>query len=133
MAQVVHCKKSKYDVYIGRPSKWGNPFTHLSSTKYGQFYVKTREESIASYENWLLQQPNLVDEAKLELKGKVLGCWCAPLSCHGDVLMRIANSQESSTPLSQEKLIIKEETGTKETRTSQRIKNYLEKQQKLKY
>ena len=28
MAQgfVVHSKRSAYDVYIGRPSKWGNPF-----------------------------------------------------------------------------------------------------------
>jgi hypothetical protein len=25
---VVHCKKDKYDVYIVRPSKWGNPFSH---------------------------------------------------------------------------------------------------------
>ena len=30
---VVHCKKAPYEVYIGRPSKWGNPFTHLKDGK----------------------------------------------------------------------------------------------------
>ena len=29
MTKVVHCKKELYDVYIGRPSKWGNPFSHI--------------------------------------------------------------------------------------------------------
>ena len=28
-------------VYVGRPSKWGNPFTHLSGTTLAQFRVKT--------------------------------------------------------------------------------------------
>lgn len=29
---VVHCKKAPYDVYIGRPGPWGNPFSHQSGT-----------------------------------------------------------------------------------------------------
>jgi hypothetical protein len=38
------------------------------------------------YAEWLMTQPQLL--AKLpELKGKVLGCWCAPKRCHGDVLL----------------------------------------------
>ena len=86
--RIVHCKKHKYDVYIGRPSKWGNPFT---IGKDG-----TREEVIDKYEDWLLgvisspngeQKPSL-EEAKSELTGKVLGCWCAPKACHGDILIR---------------------------------------------
>lgn len=90
MTWVVHCKQSDYDVYIGRPTKWGNPFSHLS---YGlaEHKTKTREEAISKYEEWLLAQPELVAAAKAELKGKVLGCWCHPLACHGDVLSRIAN------------------------------------------
>ena len=30
--KVVHCKKSEYDVYIGRPSLWGNPFSSKDKT-----------------------------------------------------------------------------------------------------
>lgn len=79
---VVHCKRDRFDVYIGRPSKWGNPFL---IGKHG-----TREEVIAKYEVWLRTQPHLV-AALPELRGKVLGCWCSPQRCHGDVLARLAN------------------------------------------
>ena len=78
-----HCKRSKYDVYIGRPSCWGNPF------EIGR--DGDREEVIRKYEEWIMKQPHLL--ARLgELKGKVLGCWCHPRACHGDVLARLADS-----------------------------------------
>jgi len=77
---VVHCKKSPYDIYIGRPSKWGNPF---AIGRDG-----SREEVIRKYEEWIRTQPNLM-MALPELDGKVLGCWCAPLHCHGDVLVKL--------------------------------------------
>ncbi len=80
--RVVHCKREHFDVYIGRPSKWGNPF------KLGR--DGTREQVIAMYESWLQAQPALLD-ALPELRGKVLGCWCHPLPCHGDVLVRLVN------------------------------------------
>ena len=86
---VVHCKKSAYDIYIGRPSKWGNPFSHRQGTQ-AKFVVATIEEAIQRYEEWLLQQPQLMADIK-ELKGKVLGCWCKPGLCHGDVLARLAD------------------------------------------
>ncbi len=79
---VVHCKKEKYDVYIGRPSKWGNPF---SIGKDG-----TREEVIMKYLKWLRNQPDLIASLD-ELKGKKLGCWCAPKACHGEILAKLAN------------------------------------------
>lgn len=81
--RVVHCKKDKYDVYIGRPGPWGNPF---EIGKDGD-----REEVVQKYAEWLLAQPELVEKAKQELKDKVLGCWCAPKLCHGDILSQIAN------------------------------------------
>lgn len=89
---VVHCKKEEYDVYIGRPSKWGNPFTHLQdkSTK-AQFIVATREEAIEKYREWILKQPELLNDLK-ELKGKTLGCWCKPQACHGDILVELINT-----------------------------------------
>ena len=88
MSRVVHCRKANFDVYIGRPSKWGNPFSHLPNT-LARYRVATREEAIARYEEWLRRQPDLMADLK-ELKGKVLGCWCAPLACHGDVLVRLS-------------------------------------------
>ena len=78
--RVVH-KTERHDVYIGRPSPWGNPF------KVGEY---GRSECIRRYRKWLLTQPDLVRRAKTELAGKVLGCWCKPLACHGDVLAELA-------------------------------------------
>ena len=87
---VVHCKRERFDVYIGRPSKWGNPFTHLADRKTrAEFVVSSREEAVASYAKWITSQPDLL-AALHELKGKVLGCWCAPKPCHGDVLVELA-------------------------------------------
>ena len=72
-------------VYIGRPSIWGNPFV---IGKDG-----TRADVIAKYETWLLRQPRLM--AQLDrLRGRNLVCWCAPLPCHGDVLLRLANAPQ---------------------------------------
>lgn len=82
---VVHCKRSDFDVYIGRPSKWGNPFI------IGQ--DGSRDEVIKKYELWIKKQPHLMSSIS-ELKGKVLGCWCFPQPCHGDVLERLANSAD---------------------------------------
>ena len=78
-------------VYVGRPTKWGNPFTHMGGT-LAKFVVANRDEAVDQYEQWLLQQPELVAQAKKELVGKDLICWCAPQRCHADVLMKVANS-----------------------------------------
>jgi hypothetical protein len=83
---VVHCKRPPHDVYIGRPSKWGNPFVIGRDG--------TRPQVIERYERWLLDQPALL-AALPELTGKTLGCWCAPQACHGDVLGRLANQPPS--------------------------------------
>jgi hypothetical protein len=88
---VVHFKKSPYDIYIGRGSIWGNPFTHLTTETKAQFVVSTREEAIEKYREWLMGQPELLKQIP-NLRGKVLGCWCVPKRCHGDVLAELANS-----------------------------------------
>jgi hypothetical protein len=95
---VVHCKRERYDVYVGRPSKWGNPFSHIPNAvvqgktrTLARYRVATRAEAVAAYEAWIQTQPELM-AALPELRGKVLGCWCAPLPCHGEVLARLANS-----------------------------------------
>jgi hypothetical protein len=89
----VHCKRDAYDVYIGRPSKWGNPFSHKDGT-LAKFRVASVDEAISSYEEWIHTQPDLLADLH-ELRGKVLGCWCAPNACHGDVLVRMANAVEN--------------------------------------
>jgi hypothetical protein len=91
--KVVHCKIEPFDVYIGRPSEWGNPFTHKAGTM-AQAQCSTVAEAVQKYREWINTQPQLL--AKIpELKGKTLGCWCktkknpnAP--CHGDVLVELA-------------------------------------------
>jgi hypothetical protein len=88
---VVHFKKQPYDVYIGRPSKWGNPFSHKEGT-LAEFRVRDRKEAIQKFEQYLLQNEELMSQIH-ELEGKVLGCWCKPQSCHGDVLAKYANTK----------------------------------------
>lgn len=82
---VINIKKTKPPVvgymYIGRPSKFGNPFV---IGKDG-----TREEVIRKYEVYLRSQKDLMDELKLYRNIEFpfyLGCYCAPLPCHGDVI-----------------------------------------------
>jgi RNA recognition motif-containing protein len=82
--QVVHCKKSNYDVYIGRPSDWGNPFV---IGKDGD-----RADVIRKYRTWIMCQPDLLARAKKELRGRRIACWCKPEACHGDVLAEIADA-----------------------------------------
>ncbi len=92
---VVHCKKEKYDIYIGRPSKWSNPFSHMDGTQ-ALYKVESREEAIQCFRNYIYATPILLKEAKEELKGKTLGCWCSPKDCHGEVLAEIANEDKES-------------------------------------
>lgn len=85
--KVVHCKKEPYDVYIGRPSPWGNPYSHKEGT-LAKFKTNTREEAVQAYYYWITEGEgrHLLDDL-VTLKGKVLGCWCSPKACHGDVLI----------------------------------------------
>lgn len=82
MTTVVHCRKEKYDILIDRTTKWGNPFI------VGPY---TREEALEKYEEWIQTQDWLLKDIHT-LKNKVLGCWCKPKACHGDILAEIANS-----------------------------------------
>lgn len=96
-AKVVHCKIEPYDVYIGRPSIWGNPWSHKDDT-LAEYRVNTVSEAVSMYRSYIESNDPLKEKAKRELKGKILGCWCktkknpdAP--CHGDVLLEIANRE----------------------------------------
>jgi len=103
--KVVHCKKDKYDMYIGRPSHWGNPFSHLPNTA-AHIRVKDRDEAVSAYREWLkgtkykeiLQEDRewILDNIG-SLKGKTLACWCAPKKCHGDVLVELLEAAMTET------------------------------------
>lgn len=99
------------NVYVGRDYLgyrdlgWGNPF-HLKTTGPAAAGILAgvgaappddlppgpigRDRAIRCYERWLRAQPALL--ARLpELRGKTLGCWCAPEPCHADVLAKLAD------------------------------------------
>ena len=88
--RVVNRNKEKYDVYIGRGGKWGNPFI---IGKDGN-----RKEVIEKYKEWVVRQPHLMSSLH-EIRGKVLGCFCKPLACHGDVLVNLAEGVDQDEKL----------------------------------
>lgn len=81
MTKVVNRRTDKEDVYIGRGSRWGNPFRITEGV--------TRDEAIRKYkaELWLVMMNEETRQALLKLDGKKLGCYCKPRACHGDVLV----------------------------------------------
>lgn len=89
---VVNLRTDQYEVYIGRGSKWGNPYSHMHGTK-ARFVVRSRNEAIQKYLDHLIETPELINSLS-ELKGKVLGCYCKPLPCHGDLLAMLADTLE---------------------------------------
>jgi hypothetical protein len=94
MNRIVHCKSGEpFDVYVGRPSKFGNPFTHKPNTT-AEFLVSSQEEAVLRFDEWIRTQPELLEAVKRELRGKVLACWCGPRdACHAQILATIANEE----------------------------------------
>lgn len=79
-----------YDVYIGRPGPFGNPFPLTSNTP------QARRECIIQYWNWIWspKRKALRQRMRRELAGKRLGCFCHPALCHGHVIQRIISTEE---------------------------------------
>lgn len=93
--RVVHLKKEPFDIYIGRPSPWGNPYSHrFDAAVDARNVVGSREEAIDAYERRLrilLEEDRefMVEKFFKPIAGKVLGCWCHPKPCHGEVLIKL--------------------------------------------
>jgi hypothetical protein len=86
MPRVYHCKNVPYDVdavYVARPTKYGNPYSHKDGT-LAKYKVETREEAIAKYEEWIRNQPELMAMAKKEYFLFLLSC---------TILLKIANGE----------------------------------------
>jgi hypothetical protein len=81
---VVNVKFKVCDIYCGRPSKWGNQF----------IIGRDGNRADVIYKHKWLQLPKLIKDIG-ELKGKVLGCHCAPLDCHCDIYAELSNNREA--------------------------------------
>lgn len=101
---VVNLKTDPYDVYIGRqPGQdlhFGNPFSHVNSS-YAKVRVTTRADAVRQFEAWVSgrhwedlepERRKWIVDTLHTLKGKVLGCFCKPQDCHGDILAIMADA-----------------------------------------
>ena len=78
-------------VYVGRPSKWGNPY---AIPKDGN-----REEVIRKYHTLIINSKEYHSgELRRKLGGKDLVCWCSPLPCHAGILLELANKDTEVCP-----------------------------------
>jgi len=94
ITKVVNLYKEPYDIYIGRGSKWGNPFTtNKDKETLASEIVETSEEAISKYKEYVLNTPDLMQSLD-ELEGKRLGCFCKPKPCHGDVLLELLSQKK---------------------------------------
>jgi len=91
-------RRVKYDVYIGRKTR-----IHGDSIFRNQFRIGkdgTRSEVIEKYRQWIMGEA-FIDNEQIrraaililipEMKGLILGCWCKPEPCHGDILCDLIN------------------------------------------
>ena len=82
-------------VYIGRM----NPRRGLPASPFANPFRIGRDGPrgavIEKYRVYFWQRPELIARARSELRGKTLACWCAPLPCHGDILLAVANREET--------------------------------------
>jgi len=78
-------------VYVGRPSKWGNPFKLGSISNFGGLPLISMTAVLGHYSNYVIRKFSEKVIAE-ELKGKNLACWC-PMDqpCHADILLKLAN------------------------------------------
>jgi hypothetical protein len=74
-------------VYIGRGSRWGNPYSHLPRSS-ALYICETRERAIEMFRYHVLPTLDVTP-----LRGKHLVCWCKPEACHGDLLLEAANKE----------------------------------------
>jgi hypothetical protein len=88
--KVVNIGKETCTHYIGRPGPFGNPF------KIGK--NATREEVISAFEKYARGNPALLDAIKALPEDAVLGCYCKPEACHGDVIIKLHAELTGKSP-----------------------------------
>ena len=92
--KLVNIKHSACDIYIGRPSKFGNPYTSSKKSNLAKFNVNTLEESLLGYRNYLVENKQLLIDIE-QLRDKTIGCYCIDseeykirdkIICHGQII-----------------------------------------------
>jgi hypothetical protein len=92
--KLVNLYKEPYDVYIGRGSKWGCPYTTIKDREtLADEVVDSKEEALSKYKEYVLNNPDLMGSLG-ELEGKTLGCFCKPKQCHGDILLELISQRK---------------------------------------
>jgi len=110
-------KCPKDAVYVGRQTRWGNPFKVVDVDGKKQKYViryragavehrifrypvskrRANELAVLLFRWYVEDRPDLIRAVKARLRGRNLVCWCAlEEPCHADVLLEIANAEERS-------------------------------------
>lgn len=103
--RVVNLRREDYDVYIGRPGNgfdgyFGNPIKTGYLCKLCDQYHERASSTIHCYTNAFYQR--IYEDSEfvarvLALRGKRLGCFCAPNACHGDVIAKFLNEEIETT------------------------------------
>ena len=91
MTTVVNLRYSRFDQYIGRGSPFGNPYPITAEEGRDEVIRKFEVDFRARLE----RDPEFLREV-LALRGKVLGCHCKPLRCHGDIIAAFLNERSAS-------------------------------------
>lgn len=93
--KLVNIRRDRCEVFIGRGSKWGNPYTVVKNSVKGPMECLDRVEAIQKYKQWITEGDgkHLLRDLD-ELKDKTLGCYCWPLPCHGQVLLRLVELKQ---------------------------------------
>lgn len=92
------CRMPPNTVSVCRPGRWGNLFIVSPAARPGSrsgatyICVPTVEDAVACYREFIEQRPEYLKEAKNQLRGKNLACFC-PIGqpCHADVLLELVN------------------------------------------
>lgn len=92
-------------IYVGRPTKWGNPFRvdwdgdrDEVVDKFRHLLEKGDEGALVPYpkpgelQDLSRRRERILTDIE-ELRGRDLVCWCAPQACHADILLKIANEE----------------------------------------
>lgn len=80
--RVVNLHKESYDVYAGRGSRLGNKYIIGKDGNRPEVIEKYRADFY-----WRLENEPGFKEYVESLWGLVLGCFCKPLPCHGDIVV----------------------------------------------
>lgn len=89
MIKIVNIKnKQPFDIYIGRENKWLSLKQSIFANPFVLKNESGRDKCLEDYENYVRNNEQILKNLHL-LKDKILGCYCHPKKCHGDILIKL--------------------------------------------